>query len=290
MRGPLERAAYLHAAGRARERADLRPLAYALMSTHVHWAITETTDPHRAFLHPLHSKFGRCWNRVHGGFGPVFAERPTSIVLTTEEQLARLIAYIHNNPTRAGLVTDPAQSDWTSHRAYLGLCEPPPWLDVESTLAAMGFSASPSGRLAFHDFVCARASLPRDPTLAGPGPVGPRFTDDLLLAVSSECGVAPSDIPRPGRNPTALAARVLLIHTARTVFGVSGKRLAVDLGLSTAQVCRASQGFSCVGTGPRAAVARVVDRYLEIAARRAAEPAERTSRLQASPDLVQVVR
>ena len=53
-------------------------------------------------------------------------------------------------------MADPADSPWTSHRAYLGLVEPPPWLPVERGLALCGFDASARGRLAFHEFVCAQ--------------------------------------------------------------------------------------------------------------------------------------
>jgi hypothetical protein len=42
---------------------------------------------------------------------------------------AQLINYIHRNPVRAGLVDSPRGSEWTSHRAYLGVERCPPWLE-----------------------------------------------------------------------------------------------------------------------------------------------------------------
>lgn len=116
-------------------------------------------------MHPLHTGFGHWLNRVQNRLGPVFAQRFTS-VLCDEEHTARLIAYIHNNPVRAGVVRDPADSPWTSHRAYIGEVRAPAWLDVVRGLSLCGFDSSPSGRLAFHEFVLSRSGDPRDPDLS----------------------------------------------------------------------------------------------------------------------------
>jgi len=78
-----------------------------------------------------------------------------------------LLAYIHNNPVRAGVVVDPADSGWTSHRAYLGLTAAPPWLFIERGLDLCGFSAAPSGRQRFHEMVVARSIEARRIELSG---------------------------------------------------------------------------------------------------------------------------
>jgi len=90
------------------------------MSTHTHLVTLDGDDPVGTFLHPLHTGFARWWNIAYGGLGPVFAERPKSIVMNGTERLAILVAYVHNNPGRAGVADDPADSDWTSHRAFIG--------------------------------------------------------------------------------------------------------------------------------------------------------------------------
>lgn len=126
-------------------KTDWHPLAYALMSSHIHWAARSGREPARRFLQPLHTSFALWLNRTDHTLGPVFAARFAAIACS-EEQAALVIAYIHNNPVRAGVVADPADSSWTSHRAYLGLEPLPPWLDVEQGLSLCGYSASPSGR------------------------------------------------------------------------------------------------------------------------------------------------
>ncbi len=70
--------------------------------------------------------------------------RGPNIVPYPVEGVARLIAYIHRNPVRAGLVTAPADTDWTSHRAYLGLAYKPSWLDVNLGLQLSSFRHAPT--------------------------------------------------------------------------------------------------------------------------------------------------
>jgi hypothetical protein len=124
------------------------------------------TRPSSAVIKPLHAGFAGWINAKQRRLGPVFADRHRSLTFDGDTAAA-LLAYIHNNPVRAGVVTDPADSGWTSHRAYLGLEPAPPWLDVERGLDLCGFSATPSGRLRFHEMVMARAFDARRIDLSG---------------------------------------------------------------------------------------------------------------------------
>ncbi len=156
---------YLARAPAALRRSDWRPLAFALMSSHVHWAMRAGARPSASFVKPLHVSFASWVNRS-GGLGPVFADRHRTITCQGATAAA-LLAYVHNNPVRAGLVRDPAESLWTSHRAYIGLEPAPPWLDVAQGLSLCGFDPTPDGRARFHDFVCERSAEPRSVALSG---------------------------------------------------------------------------------------------------------------------------
>ena len=246
------------------------------MSSHVHFGLVGHDDPLGAFLHPLNSRFGGWWNRQYGGLGPVFAERPKSVVVDRDEQLARLVAYIHNNPVRAGLVDDPADSDWTSHRAFVGMVSPPPWLDVEWTLAAIGFSSSTAGRAAFHDYVVSRAAMPRDPVLSGPGPTAPGTLARLVSAVSCHTGVAEEKLQHTDGDRHAADARELLVLVAVTVFGMRGVEIARELGIGRSTVSRVRRrGRATPRTDDMHAV---VDVFLA-----AGRPTDRGNPLQSSP-------
>lgn len=161
-----ERSEYLQRLSCALAATDWRALSYGLMSNHVHHGTLAGLDASDRLMRPLHSGFARWLNRRQGRLGPVFAERHMSIVVPSEAT-ARLIAYHHNNPVRAGVVADPADSGWTSHRAYIGEVVAPPWLDVKLGLKLCGFDGSPTGRLRFHEFVCSHSGDAKDDELSG---------------------------------------------------------------------------------------------------------------------------
>ncbi len=270
MKGRSERDYYLESAKKAKAVARIRAFAYGLMSSHVHWALQAIDDPLSKFLHPLHTRFGQWWNRTHGGLGKIIADRPRSILVNKSEQLALLIAYIHNNPVRAGIVSNPLESTWTSHRYYVGEEAAPEWLAVEWALAAMGYSSTSSGRLSFHEFVRARALLPRDPILAGPGQVHPTCMADLLHAISTITSVKQSNIVRyqsiasTSEQMKSAKARSTLLHIGKNVFGLSASRIGTDLGLSRQMVSKILKQHRAPSDK---LISQIIQQYLQFASR-----------------------
>lgn len=184
---PQARDEYLRRATTVFARVDWHAVAFALMSSHVHWVLCAGNLPSSALIKPLHSGFAGWLNRASGRLGPVFADRHRSITCVGETAAA-VIAYVHNNPVRAGLVKHSGQSSWTSHRMYLGRDEVPPWLDVERGLELCGFPSSRAGRKAFHAFVTGRAQEPRCGVLSGAGMA--RRRSDARTACSGPVDVA----------------------------------------------------------------------------------------------------
>jgi REP element-mobilizing transposase RayT len=160
IRDDADRQEYLSRLGSAVERSDWKLHAYAIMSNHVHLLLRGGRDPSARFMLPLQSGFARWLNKETGRFGPVFADRHTTI-LYDDDAMPGLVAYLHNNVVRAGVVEDPSDSTWTSHRAYLGLDPAPSWLAVDEGLAACGFDADVAGRSAFHGMVLERVGVQR---------------------------------------------------------------------------------------------------------------------------------
>ncbi len=68
-------------------------------------------------MQSLHGGFATRLKKRLGRLGPAFVGRFAAVVCP-EERKAILLAYLHNNPVRAGVVTDPIDCNWTSHRAY----------------------------------------------------------------------------------------------------------------------------------------------------------------------------
>jgi REP element-mobilizing transposase RayT len=160
-----ERRAVLDCIARALERTDWRVLAYAIMSSHYHLVMLAGHDRPSTFLRSAQTAIATRLNHEEGRSGPVFAERPRTIVVAPA-RVAQLVAYVHNNPVRAGLVARPEQSDWTSHRAWLGAVSPPTWLDVAEGLRRVGVDDTPDGIADFAALVLARSGDPRDALLS----------------------------------------------------------------------------------------------------------------------------
>jgi REP element-mobilizing transposase RayT len=130
----LERQIYELLLGQYIARTDCRLLSWALMSSHVHLAFLAGYDPVADWLRPLHGDFATWLNDRRGRIGGVFVKGPNTVEVQCE-RVADVINYIHCNPVRARVVTHASDSDWTSHRAYLGRGRVPRWLDVDVGLA-----------------------------------------------------------------------------------------------------------------------------------------------------------
>jgi hypothetical protein len=161
MAGPAERSAYLAHLGRGLKHHDVRIFGYSLMSSHVHLNGLEGSEPSGRLIQRVHSGYAQWLNKHQGRRGPVFAERHYS-VHCDERHTARLLAYTHNNPVAAGVVDDPSLTDWTSHRAYLGLAQAPEWLDVELGLSLCGLGTSADDRLNFHRLILGQVGADND--------------------------------------------------------------------------------------------------------------------------------
>ncbi len=134
-----ERGQYLRLLGLGLAGSDWRCLAFAIMSNHIHLGMLAGTDPFAGWIRDVHTPFAEWINRRHKRIGAVFTRGPKSHRVRPDG-VARVIGYIHRNPVRAGLVSRPSDSDWTSHGAYLGLAERPTWLDVAKGLELSAFA------------------------------------------------------------------------------------------------------------------------------------------------------
>ncbi len=132
---------YLALLGRSLRESDWRCFAYALMSSHVHLEVVAGREPVGEWLRRVHSPFANWMNIQRDRIGGVFMRAQEDIALTPDKE-AGVLAYIHNNPVRAGVVRRASQSDWTSHRAYLGRDPAPSWLHVDEGFARTGSASA----------------------------------------------------------------------------------------------------------------------------------------------------
>ena len=111
--------------------------AYCLMPNHIHLLVERREDAIGRVMHRLLTGYSRYYNRKYGRVGHLFQKRYKAILCQTDQYLAELVRYIHLNPVRAKMVSNPSGYGYSSHRAYLGLDEPG-LVDIEPVLRLFG--------------------------------------------------------------------------------------------------------------------------------------------------------
>jgi putative transposase len=107
--------------------------AFCFMSNHIHLAVRVSDISISRIIHHLAFRYTRYINRTYNRIGHLFQGRFKSVLVEDEEYLKELIRYIHLNPVRAGIVSEPQDYLWCSHKAYMGL-DDFVWLSKERIL------------------------------------------------------------------------------------------------------------------------------------------------------------
>ncbi len=110
------------------------------------------------------------FNRRHRRHGHLFQNRYRSILCEADRYLRQLVAYIHLNPVRAGIVGDVTSLKaypFTGHSALMGRALRP-WQDTPYVLALFGKSVS-EARRNLQRHVARWAAKGRRPELTGGG-------------------------------------------------------------------------------------------------------------------------
>ncbi|MCB9683542.1 MAG: hypothetical protein H6735_00715 [Alphaproteobacteria bacterium] len=171
-----------------------RTVALVVMPDHLH--LLHASD-NRLELAQALSGYARWRNRARGERGRVFEPLPSAIPIGTGDKRSRAIRYVHLNPCRARLVSDPLAWPLSTHRDALGLALP----------AAIRAHADPED---FHRYVSSDPSVNVDGTelpKAGEAPDPER----VLQAISAltRTPVAQLRCKGPARNLLVGAMREL---------------------------------------------------------------------------------
>mgnify|MGYP000725234074 CR=1 FL=1 len=90
-------------------------LCWCLMTTHYHLLVVVPDDPLRVSvaMHRLNSIYARRFNGWHGRRGHVFGERFGDRTPESEPHAENTVAYILDNPVRAGIVRHFDEYNWS---------------------------------------------------------------------------------------------------------------------------------------------------------------------------------
>lgn len=199
-------------------------LAWCLMPNHFHLVILRGLRPLSELMRRLMTGYAGNFNRRHRRCGHLFQNRYKSILCEQDAYLLELVAYIHLNPLRAGLVSGYAEIKgfkWCGHRELLGAA-PAMLADRDYVLGYFGHGDADTVAK-YEEFLRARENKYKkgelsdralwrnarealrrsrevreasDPRVLGSG----NFVEALLAQIEKR--------PEPGESPAAVLARV----------------------------------------------------------------------------------
>ena len=104
--------------------------AFCWMTNHLHALIQISDQPLGKAMQRIAMRYSRYRHKRLDTTGHLFERRYKAKLIDVDEYFLTLIRYIHLNPVKAGLLIDPADFPWSSHRAYLGI-EKLNWLTTD---------------------------------------------------------------------------------------------------------------------------------------------------------------
>jgi putative transposase len=108
-----DRIAFLDLLRRCERRRRWRCHAYCLMTTHYHLVLESRRVELSHGLHWLNWLYAWEFNKRHGRFGHLFADRFSARWIDNEEYLFEACAYVVLNPVKAGLCDRAEQWPWS---------------------------------------------------------------------------------------------------------------------------------------------------------------------------------
>lgn len=96
----------------------IRVLAYCIMNNHYHLIFQNTSGRMSDFFKQINGQFGSLYRMKKGGKGYVFQDRYKSMIIQNDSYLLLALAYVLNNPVRAGLVNNFKEYSWSSWNLY----------------------------------------------------------------------------------------------------------------------------------------------------------------------------
>ncbi|HET6421230.1 MAG TPA: transposase, partial [Geobacteraceae bacterium] len=149
------------------ERYGHRIHAFCLMTNHIHLVVQVADVPLSKIMQNVSFRYTRWINWRQKRTGHLFQGRHKAFLIDRDEYLQQLVRYVHLNPVRVGLVREPEEYRWSSHRAYLGN-ELLPWLTADFTLDQFSGKID-KARLGFAVFVAAGMTEGHRPEFHGQG-------------------------------------------------------------------------------------------------------------------------
>jgi len=102
-----------------RSKFKISLLAWCMMPNHVHLLIKDTSNSLSTFFRYFGSGFAQWYNKKYDRVGHLFQDRFRSEPIEDSSYLLKAIRYIHLNPVKVKICSDPAEYQYSSCAYYL---------------------------------------------------------------------------------------------------------------------------------------------------------------------------
>lgn len=110
---------FLDTLQRFQEQCRYKVFAYCLMGNHVHLLLQVGPEPLEQVMRRICGSYVYWYNTKYQRVGNLFQDRFKSEPVNTDSYLLLVQRYIHQDPVKAGLVSDVAQYTWSSFHSYV---------------------------------------------------------------------------------------------------------------------------------------------------------------------------
>ncbi|MCL1972928.1 MAG: transposase [Endomicrobia bacterium] len=111
---------YLSCLQKFKSKKPVGIFAFCVMDNHAHLLLSaENVAVIAAYMKIVNSEYARYYNNENNRIGYVFRDRFKSEVIQDEKYLLSCLAYIHNNPAKAGIVKKSEDYRFSSYTNYL---------------------------------------------------------------------------------------------------------------------------------------------------------------------------
>jgi len=165
------------------ERFDVECNGFCAMWNHAHLVLTPQEQPIASLMHQVNSSYCGWFNRRHGRVGHVTQGRYKGLLIEDGYYFLNATRYIALNPVAAGLVTDPADWEWSSYADTIGRTHRWRFLSLDRLWHMLDAEGETDGRERLALFMAAEGPFEYD--WSGVIRGGPEFTARLRPLVQS---------------------------------------------------------------------------------------------------------
>lgn len=114
----IDKGYFLKILNESRKNMRFKLMGYVLMDNHYHLLVQTGDVKLQKIMHQINNKYSKYFNAVYERCGHVFQGRYKASVIRNEQYLLKVLAYIHQNPVKAGMVKKVEEYKWSSDKFY----------------------------------------------------------------------------------------------------------------------------------------------------------------------------